>query len=1099
VVILCLDLLAIFVYGGLRPGRERQVMRNMERAMGLKLRPAGWISKFGLIAVIIFGSLGPVVSSPAADTASPSDTTTSSTDRYRAFLLKYISPQQGKQFLAEANITNVSQINDSNTLLITAKPDVLVKAAALLAMVDSREKYAVKVLLPASDANRLPSADTMAAEIGKISIGTFYNIPGGTGYKAIIDTHEDKLIAIAPVAVMDKFVEYADVAKRAGPLPDLEEGLVSVPAAKSGQTNPDKAFDELLNSLSKAEGNIKSSNAVKQKTSPKAETVVIKPKKQSVKDDKKMTGKEKKAAEPNLEIAASAEPNNEEKVQNQYEPIYAADANETLDLALPEKLDVIQLLDLIGKYLNLNYVYDESKIKNMSVNLKVQGPIKVRDLYPLAESVLKFTGLAMSRKGNLVTIVPLDSILEIDPALIESDSGQVKAGDVVVTSVFQLNYIDTASAKALLEGMKLGVVTEIAARGTIIVTGYAYRMNRVEQLLDVVDKPGNPKQFKFRQLKYTMASTLAPKIKALVEQLGDMSIAIGTTPTATTPQQPRRPPVRQPTPAQPTQATPSGGSVKSSIYLDSDERTNRILMIGQEEELAVVEKLIDTLDIAQQDIRSLRVYEIQHVDAEEVRKKLEELGIIGASRTTGTATSGRITSRTATPGAAAPGQPAASPTPAPAVSANPEGELPTEEMQVVVIESTNSLMVNASPEQHALVATIISYVDSESEQKSIPYKVYPLQNQSPDHIAEVLKKLLEDVIKDKEGKIEKVVKKTEEDIIIVPDANTFSLIVYANKKNQDWVADLIKTLDKRRPQVLIDVTLVEITKTDNFDLDLELASKFPKMVPGIGKMDFLPALIGGASDSNNFLKKRSAEAFVSGGQGQGFYSDAHIQALLTAVQQKNYGRVLAKPKILVNDGQVGIIKTTNTINVPITSAAVVSNGTAVPGSTTYQAYNAGITLTIQPNIGEGDLLLLIVKLERSDFGTQTGDAPPPSLASTVDTIVTVPNNKTIILGGLLKLNQSKGGSKVPLLGDLPIVGAAFRSTSDSVSDSKLYVFVKANILRPEATLEGLSEIEKISDKNRAALEKSEELFQKYEDVPGIKPTPVDPEKVLDAE
>jgi general secretion pathway protein D len=243
----------------------------------------------------------------------------------------------------------------------------------------------------------------------------------------------------------------------------------------------------------------------------------------------------------------------------------------------------------------------------------------------------------------------------------------------------------------------------------------------------------------------------------------------------------------------------------------------------------------------------------------------------------------------------------------------------------------------------------------------------------------------------------------------------------------------------------------------------------------------------------------SREAYVSGGQGQGFYSDAHIQALLTAVQSKSYGRVLAKPKILVNDGQVGIIKTTDTINVPITGASTVSNGTVVAGSTTYQAYNAGITLTIQPNIGEGDLLLLIVKLERSDFGAQSGSAPPPSVASTVDTIVTVPNNKTIILGGMLKLNQSKGGSKVPLLGDIPIVGAAFRSTNDTVDDSKLYVFVKANILRPEATLEGLSEIEKISERNRAAFEKNEEQFQKYDDVPGIKPTPVDPEKVLDTE
>jgi type II secretory pathway component GspD/PulD (secretin) len=1079
-------------------------MRNMERAMGLKLRPAGWISKFGLIAVVIFGGLAPAVSSPAADMASPNETATSNPDRYRAFLLKYISPQQGKQFLAEANITNISQVSDSNTLLITAKPDVLIKAAALLAMVDSREKYAVKVLLPASEANRMPSADTMAAEIGKISIGTFYNMPGGTGYKAIIDTHEDKLIAIAPVAVMDKFVEYADVVKRAGPLPELEEGLASQPVAGTGPAAPDKAFDELLDSISKAESNPKSSSTVKQKTSHKAESVAIKPLKQAAKSDKKITGK--KAAEPNLETAASAEPNNDEKIQNQYEPIYAANADETLELALPEKLKVIDLLDLIGKYLNLNYVYDPKLIQDKEVYLKIQGPIKVRDLYPLAESVLKFTNLVMSRKGNLVTIVPLEGVLEIDPALIETDSGQVKAGDVVVTRVFQLNYIDTASAKALLEGMKLGAVTEIPTRGTIIVTGYAYRMTRVEQLLDVVDKPGRPKQFKSRPLKFTMASTLAPKIKTLVEQLGDMSIAIGATPTATTPQSRRPPAVRQPTTPgqQPTPAAAPSGSTKSSIYLDADERTNSILMIGQEEELAVVENLINTLDVAQQDIRSLRVYEIQHVDAEEVRKKLEELGIVGASRATGSTTpGGRITSRTTTPGA--PGQPTASPTPAPAISASPEGELPTEEMQVVVIESTNSLMVNASPEQHALVATIISYVDSESEQKSIPYKVYPLQNQSPDHIAEVLKKLLEDVIKDKDSKIEKVVKKTEENIIVVPDPNTFSLIVYANKKNQDWVADLIKQLDKRRPQVLIDVTLVEITKTDNFDLDLELASKFPQMAVG-GHMDFLPALLGGAGDSNGFLGKKSrAEAFVANGQGQGFYSDAHIQALLTAVQSKSYGRVLAKPKILVNDGQVGIIKTTDTVNVAITGNTVVGAGTASSGvvqtSTSYQAYNAGITLTIQPNIGEGDLLLLIVKLERSDFGARSAgaDAPPDTVASTVDTIVTVPNNKTIILGGLLKLNQSKGGSKVPLLGDIPIVGALFRNTSDSALDSKLYVFVKANILRPEATLEGLSEIEKISERNRAAFEKSEDTFQHYEDVPGIKPTPVDPEKVLDAE
>ena len=100
---------------------------------------------------------------------------------------------------------------------------------------------------------------------------------------------------------------------------------------------------------------------------------------------------------------------------------------------------------------------------------------------------------------------------------------------------------------------------------------------------------------------------------------------------------------------------------------------------------------------------------------------------------------------------------------------------------------------------------------------------------------------------------------------------------------------------------------------------------------------------------------------------------------------------------------------------------------------------------------------------------------------------------------MLKLNQTKGGNKIPLLGDIPLVGGLFRSTANSANDSKLYVFVKANILRPEATLSGLPELEKISERNRRALEENEERFQKYEDWPGIKPHPVDPVKVLDAE
>jgi type II secretory pathway component GspD/PulD (secretin) len=979
--------------------------------------------------------------------------------------MRFITAKDAIRFLADVNITNVSQLSDANALLITASQEQLLKASTLLTLVDSREKYAVKSLLPASEANQMPKPGAIQQEIGNISIGTFFNLPGGTGFRAVIDVQDDNLVAVAPVAVMDRIVAVAERVRRSALSAQDTEQNNNI--TSSGRTDePNQLFSELLSTIDEAEKGLPPRGTGKTAVSRGVEP---------------NTAQSKSAeAEANSQPAAGAERG---EIASRYEPRPVPEANETLELALPEKLEVIQLLDLVGKYLNLNYVYDPKQLQGKEVYLKVQGPIKVKELYPMAESVLKFTGLVMSRKENLVTIVPVEGALDIDPALIDSEGGRIEYGDVVVTRIFQLNYVDTARAKAILDGMKVGAVTELPSTGTLIVTGYAFRMSRVEQLLDVIDKPGKPKQFKFRQLKYTMAKTLAPKIKELVEQMGDISIAVAA-PQA--PSQPVRRPPRTPTP-QPQPA----GTTKPSIFLDADERTNRILMIGQDIELNVVEELVNALDVEQQDLRMLRVYEIQHVDAGDVRRKLEELGIVGASRTS---TPGRITTRAATP--AAPGQPAASPAP----MGGAEAELPTEEMQVVIIESTNSLLVNASLEQHAMIANIIAYVDSESIQQMIPYVVYPLQNQPPGHVAEVLEKLVQEVVRDKEGKIEKVVKKTEENIIIVPDPNTFSLIVYASKKNQDWISSLIKSLDRRRPQVLIDVTLVEVTRGDAFDLDLQLASKFPKMIGG--NMDLLGAVIGGRNDANSFLNKRSIEAFSNpnGKIAQGFYSDDHIQALLTAMETKNYGRILAKPKILVNDGQVGIIKTTDTTNVAITTSIIASQTGASQNSTTYQPYNAGITLEIQPNISEGDLLLLIVKLDRSDFlSRENTSVPPDTRANTIDTIVTVPNNKTIILGGLLKLNQGKGSQKVPLLGDIPLIGGLFRSTSNSVDDSKLYVFVKANILRPEETIAGLPELERISERNRNAFEKSEDEFQKYQDWPGIKPQPVDPTKVLDAE
>jgi general secretion pathway protein D len=113
----------------------------------------------------------------------------------------------------------------------------------------------------------------------------------------------------------------------------------------------------------------------------------------------------------------------------------------------------------------------------------------------------------------------------------------------------------------------------------------------------------------------------------------------------------------------------------------------------------------------------------------------------------------------------------------------------------------------------------------------------------------------------------------------------------------------------------------------------------------------------------------------------------------------------------------------------------------------------------------------------------------------VKTTVFVPHDNTVILGGLVRLNQTKGGSKVPILGDIPLIGILFRSIDNSNVEKKLYVFLKANIVRPYDESR-LLDLENMSEEHQKAFEESESQFQKLQDVPGIAPKPTPPEGVL---
>ena len=255
-------------------------------------------------------------------------------------------------------------------------------------------------------------------------------------------------------------------------------------------------------------------------------------------------------------------------------------------------------------------------------------------------------------------------------------------------------------------------------------------------------------------------------------------------------------------------------------------------------------------------------------------------------------------------------------------------------------------------------------------------------------------------------------------------------------------------------------------------------------------------LLDPASDRSKFIDLQS-----NGGSFTGFYGNDKVMALLTAMQTKGYGRVMANPKLLVDDNQEGTIETKQTTYITRTTTSFQNTQSGDPIQTTdtqFDPYDASINMQIKPHISKGDNLRLEITLSRSDFlGFDATSEKPPNQANTdVNTTVTVPDNSTIILGGMDKVVQSKGGDKVPILGDLPLVGGLFRSTSNASSTSKLYVFIMAHILRPGTDMTSV-DLKNISGKFRREFEENEAEMQKYEDWPGVKAKPMDPEKVLE--
>lgn len=278
-----------------------------------------------------------------------------------------------------------------------------------------------------------------------------------------------------------------------------------------------------------------------------------------------------------------------------------------------------------------------------------------------------------------------------------------------------------------------------------------------------------------------------------------------------------------------------------------------------------------------------------------------------------------------------------------------------------------------------------------------------------------------------------------EDITAIPDKANNQVIIMAPVKQQPEFAKLIEALDLRRPQVYIECKIVAVTASDQFRLAFETQLR---QAGGDFALNTNFGL-GNITAANGFQSPKAVETDLSG-LTAAIIKSANVPLIINALQTVADTQILSTPAILVDDNEEAQIASVD--QQPTTSS---SQGTSTT-QTSFAGYeDAGTDLTVTPQISEGGYLRLKYEAKLSSFtGAGSDGIPPPRQENTVRAdSVTVPSDMTVVVGGLTVSTKRKTIVKIPLLGDIPILGQLFRDDNRDSRSTTLYIFLTPRILR----------------------------------------------------
>lgn len=383
---------------------------------------------------------------------------------------------------------------------------------------------------------------------------------------------------------------------------------------------------------------------------------------------------------------------------------------------------------------------------------------------------------------------------------------------------------------------------------------------------------------------------------------------------------------------------------------------------------------------------------------------------------------------------------------------------------VIADERSNAILIGGDKADRARLRAIVRQLDVELPDGGSTQVVY-LRYASAENLAPILEGYAQQVKQGEQkggGAAAPAAAASSSggsgDVRVLADKDTNALIITAPPKGMRQIRDVIAQLDIQRAQVMVEGIIAEVSADKQRDVGVNWGVYNPNKIAAAGILsDSITSALSAFAQSGN---ESAAAAAVSQGinvVGGGTRGNTTFGVLLQALRGDGNTNVLSTPTLVTLDNEEAKFSVGQ--EVPFLSGSyansgISSNNGSVNPFQTIDRKDVGLTLSVTPQISEGDSVKLKLNLEISGIAAGTaGTANLITNKRTLSNVVGIENGQILVIGGLIDDQIQTSQSAIPFLADIPFFGALFRSTSVKKTKKNLMLFIRPSILRKASDID----------------------------------------------